>query len=278
MDGLTSDEVFTYIQPVDPAEAARPWVVLGATVQGTGHLLTALPCQDAFAFRVMSDDTLVVAVADGLGTAALAHTGAWLAVNGAVDWFATTLADAAPEESGEWRRWFWEGFGWVRSRLEADAQANQLPLRDYATTLLVAVIAGEWLAIGHIGDGAVVAQLADGEVVTVSPPQNGEYANQTLPLTLPMALETAQFEAWQVPVAALALFTDGLQYLAIHHRDHSPHVPFFMPLFRQLPGVTDAVAAARRLADFLASGRVCAHTDDDKTLVLVGRKLSQAPL
>ena len=63
-----------------------------------------------------------------------------------------------------------------------------------------------------------------------------------------------------------------MQHVSIRTADNAPHSPFFEPLFRQLPGVKDMYKASQNLAEFMASDPINAHTDDDKTLVLIGRK------
>jgi hypothetical protein len=85
-------------------------------------------------------------------------------------------------------------------------------------------------------------------------------------------INVAEFKACPVRVKALALMSDGMQPVSIHTADHTPHPPFFEPLFRQLPGVKDLHKASQNLAEFMASDQICAHTDDDKTLVLIGRQ------
>jgi hypothetical protein len=66
-------------------------------------------------------------------------------------------------------------------------------------------------------------------------------------------------------VQGVALFTDGLERLALHFATKTSYQPFFAPLFKF---ATDLNATEADLAGFLASERICSHTDDDKTLVL----------
>ena len=48
------------------------WRVIGASEQGTSHHQHDLPCQDAYAWQVIGDH-FMIAVADGLGSAARAE-------------------------------------------------------------------------------------------------------------------------------------------------------------------------------------------------------------
>jgi hypothetical protein len=269
---MTADQPEILLHPVDPDLGATKWIVLGASVQGTSHLKIDLPCQDAHAYRVLSDSVIIAAVADGLGSAIYSGVGSQLAVSSAIDYLAQELRKAVPEEESAWTQLVRDGFLAAASRLEAEAQKDQAALRDYSTTLIVAVLTSDWLATGQIGDGAVVASLQDGGLVLISLPQNEEYVNVTYPLTMPDMANIAEFKACEAKVNALALMSDGMQHVSIRTLDHTPHQPFFEPLFRQLPGVKEQHKASRNLAEFMASERVCAHTDDDKTLVLIGRQ------
>jgi hypothetical protein len=134
----------------------------------------------------------------------------------------------------------------------------------------VTVAASGWVAVGQIGDGAVVGRWPDGRLETLSLPQRGEYANETTPLTADAALENLRVTVWPRPIQALALFSDGLQALALDLASGAPHAPFFAPFLAALAEPLDPDAIGARLADFLDSPRVCARTDDDKTLLVAG--------
>ena len=90
-----------------------------------------------------------------------------------------------------------------------------------------------------------------------------------------------------VEVAARVTLADDLPLvesalrLALKLPGYEPHAPFFKPLFTFITGAEDETLATQQLAGFLASARVCARTDDDKTLVLAapaGRPDSVPPV
>jgi len=246
------------------------WQVIGASVQGTSHIRAGIPCQDAHGYRILGS-CVIAAVADGLGSAARPDEGANLVVETAVDMLIQALVSSLPLDSDSWAKIMHDVFGGARQALEQAALGNNLPLRDYGTTLVVAVVTEDWLAVGHIGDGAVVALLADNTLEMISHPQRGEYANETVPLTAPDALTLARFSIRRAPVKAVALLTDGLQNLALNLATGMPFAPFFAPFFDAISQTLDAAEASRQLAEFLNSERVCARTDDDKTMVVIGR-------
>lgn len=267
----------------DASSECKSWRVVGSSVQGTSHARRGQPCQDWQGYRCFAGDGLAVAVADGAGSARRSERGAQRAVEVALkaaDWATRALLANKPDiEPADWHdllRWV---FGRARRAVTLRAHAEHFPLRDYATTLTVAVAAGGWLAAAQIGDGAVVMQDSSGKMTTVTRLQKGEYANETRFLTERNVLK--RLDPWvdRCEVKALAAMSDGLVRLALRLPSGEPHPPFFHPLFHfistmDLSEPTSHQAldsqnrASQNLAAFLASERVCARTDDDKSLVL----------
>ncbi len=248
------------------------WIILGASVQGTQHIQESLPLQDAFEFRTAGDNTLLIGVADGLGSAPLSAIGAHLAVTASLNWLKAALWSGFPQSEQEWEDLIQETVINARTAIEELAQDQNIAIDDFATTLLLAIATPDILVTGQIGDGAVVAMQSTGPLLTISEPQNGEYINETFSITSKNAPLPLHVGINPMAVDCLALFTDGLQRLALHQQDNSPHEPFFKPLFDQMPGIEDPAKAVSNLANFLSSDRVNALTGDDKTLVLARRK------
>src|SRR3954468_16016063 len=61
------------------------WRALGASVAGAGHRARGIGCEDASSVEVLDDGTLLVAVADGAGSAPRASEGSTRAVAAAMD-------------------------------------------------------------------------------------------------------------------------------------------------------------------------------------------------
>lgn len=264
-----------YIQDIPKNMVDSPWNVVGVSVQGSGHIKSGLPCQDAHGYKIVEDKAVVVAVADGLGSAAQSHQGSKIAVDTAIEVIQRLLFHTIPSDKDSWEKIMREGFEKARLTLESSAKTANCAIREYGTTLIVVVITEEWIATGHIGDGAAVGLFDNDKMAVVCMPQNTEYANQTFPLTGSNALEIAYFQAAQKKIKAMSLFSDGLQHLSINNKSQKPYEPFFIPFFEPLATMLDARGGAEKLAEFLASKRVCDKTDDDKTLLLVGRKQTE---
>lgn len=245
------------------------WRVAGASVVGTSHLRAALPCQDA---HLVSDEdgVLLIAVADGAGSAPRSGEGARRAVSRSLAALKVATAPL-PLDEAAWQATMTLAFAEARHALETLAEAEEEPLSAFATTLTCVAVADGWLAVGQIGDGAAVAQDAGGTFFTTIPPHRGEYANETRFLTSPNGLAQPEVRVYQGAVQALAVTTDGLLKLALLLPDYAPHPPFFQPLLQWVAQADAGADAQEALATFLASERVSSRTHDDKTLVLATR-------
>ena len=240
-------------------------------MQGPSHQKMGLPGQDAQAYQVIAEDILVIALADGAGTAEHSEEGANLAVAQALGGMTKGLDSQQPRDEPALEKLVIDAFQQARQALLEVAWVSGNPPDSFATTLTCAVASGQWLAVGQIGDGAVVARVDNGELFTVTRPQRGEYANETYFLTMEDALDRLQVDAYATAVSALAVMSDGLTRLALKMPGHEPHLPFFQPLLDFTAGIEDECRASEQLAAFLTSERVCARADDDKALVLAVR-------
>ena len=246
------------------------WRVIGASVQGVSHVKSGQPCQDAHAYSVLPDGTLIAAVADGAGSAALAEVGAQLAAQTAVNCVRRELIEhALPDNDTAWRSLLFDALKAARQRLEDEASARGCALRDLAATLMVAVAMAELATVAHVGDGAAVLRNTSNELLLLAAPQVSEYVNETTFLVSADYSNAAQFCCWHGRAQALALFTDGLQRLALQMPWQRPHAPFFTPLL-QFAANAGADAEAQ-LAAFLRSPRIVERADDDLTLLLAAR-------
>ncbi|MES1243990.1 MAG: PP2C family serine/threonine-protein phosphatase [Acidobacteriota bacterium] len=235
------------------------WTVTAAKQAGTSHLRHGEGCADAFAVRT-GDGVLVLAVADGAGSARCGADGAEHAAGRA--------ANLALRET-DLRSVFQ---GTLDSLLE---KVGDRPSADFHTTLLVAILTENTLSVGNIGDGwAVVRSMrGHGALRAVAAPSRSEYANETFFLTSRNALDDAVYEV--VPAAgldAVALLTDGPAWFSIDLETRTPSAALFGKLFEfAADGSRPAPERDEELARFLASDMVVRKTDDDKTMVLAVR-------
>jgi len=248
------------------------WKYLNESVEGTSHQETGAPCQDASfvsPFFIDGDDPLILVCADGAGSAREAKTGATLACT-AVTRSVTQFFEAGNgvKEIAETTLRAWVSA--AQAALQAEADKLGMPIRELACTLLVAILGKEAAAFAQIGDGAMV--IGDGgKYRPVFWPQSGEYQNTTFFVTEEQSAQRVQVSVASHAVEELAMFTDGLQMLALNYGDKTAHGPFFAPLFKTLREAADRQDLIVPLRQFLASPAVNNRTDDDKTLVLATR-------
>jgi hypothetical protein len=138
---------------------------------------------------------------------------------------------------------------------------------NLATTLIVVVAGPGFVAAAQIGDGAVVVGGRDSNLLALTSPSTGEFLNETVFLTSPSALQRTQLNIRRMEPADLAIFSDGLQMLALKMPSAEPHPQFFTPLFDYV-STTAEEQVGHGIEEFLKSGRVAGRTDDDLTLVL----------
>jgi hypothetical protein len=220
------------------------------------------------------DETLVACVADGAGTAALGGDGSAIACD------AMIRCAAAYHESSR----SWESFGreealaWcetARQEIFACAEKSGCVVRDLATTLCMAIVSPASAAFFQIGDGAIIVK-SGGVYGVVFWPQAGEYAGSTNFLTSDAFRDHLEFQTAGSAVSDVALFTDGIERLALHFDSRLAHAPFFNPLFAAVRSCACTEQLTEDLRRFLQSDSMRSRSDDDKTLILASRVSSDA--
>lgn len=243
------------------------WTTLGESVTGTSHRARTVPCQDSFRFRTFgpTEEWLVVAVADGAGSASHADVGATIACDDFVQRVAASECDVLFTRNGMERL-----FADVRTALFAEAELLNLRPREVACTALLAVLGPTSAAFAQLGDGAIVTGQ-DQDYRVVFWPESAEYVNTTDFLTDDPFDDLLQFAIVTDPIVEVAVFTDGLQRLALDFTARTAHPAFFRPIFNQLWTGVDPESLVGPFRNFLDSDRVNERTDDDKTLVVAVR-------
>ena len=253
------------------ATPKQQWRVIAASVQGTSHLRTTTPCQDAYLSRRLPSGDLLLAVADGAGSTQHGGNGAQVAVSVALDTIQEALTKYRPTSRKAWHVLMHHAFKQAREQIDIEAAAAAHPTRDYAATLIVLIATAEQTICGLVGDCAAVVQWVDGDLASLCPPQQGEYANMTNFVIQKNLSSVLDIQISSAPIHAAALFSDGLTPLAMNLAQNQPYSPFFEPLFAFLNVADNSEIAVSQLATFLNSARVNARTDDDKTLILAQR-------
>jgi hypothetical protein len=180
-----------------------------AFVVGRSHLKTQTPCQDYVAAR-QSNDVTCIALADGAGSRARSDVGAQVAVTATLGFvcknFETLWQHMDKHNAKATQRLTnrcLDAFRRKSTKLGCD-------MSELACTLsFVAYSRGRYLA-GHLGDGIIASVDVEGQLQTLSAPENGEFANTTLFLTDPKAV--SKLRLYRGPIEAqtgFAIMSDG---------------------------------------------------------------------
>lgn len=250
-----------------------PWIVAGASARGVSHRKKGTACQDAFAWERLDCDWAVLAVADGAGSAELSDIGAKLAVHTAIagvrkQLIAARLVGSLTEDimREALRKCACEAREAV---IRAAEYVGRCP-RELASTLIVVIAGATVTAALHIGDGAVVIQTADGKIHALSKPDTDEFMGETTFLVGSDSIPRARIGIG--PAAdSIALFSDGIQLLALQYPSWEPFDTFFRQTFAFMNEHGKA-GAASEIEAFLSSEKLAARTDDDVTLLLAFRE------
>ncbi len=218
-----------------------------------------------------ANEALCAIVCDGAGSAEHGGEGASVICHTLTDALRRHFRQGAALPDNED---IWSWIDTARDRIGIAAEKRGKTPRAFAATLVMLVATRHAVLTAHVGDGAVVARLTDESWRTLSPPENGEYASMTYFVTddpAPRLRITRVTEGH----TGFAVFSDGIENLALDHRTDAPHAPFFKSMLDPLDkyekdGKSAKLSAA--LAGFLNSPRVCDKTDDDKTLLLISAR------
>jgi hypothetical protein len=257
------------------------WRVAYNSVAGTSHEKTELPCQDVGSCRIIADPSgrpILLAIAcDGAGSASRSLDGANLTVERFLEEFSEStnragLGQITREAVEDW-------LSRLRAEIKDLADAEDLSTRDFACTVLAAIIGEEQAAFFQIGDGAIVVsnRSEPDDYGWVFWPQHGEFANQTNFITQDDALDALVFELEDRCIDEVAIFTDGIERLVLDLTEQTAHAPFFRTLFgwlvkEDLNELNTKITTSPVIERYLGSKQVNDRTDDDKTLILATRR------
>lgn len=217
---------------------------------------------------------LIVALADGAGSAAYADLGATVTCDALIRSVLVRLNGSNVSEFT--RGVITDVLNEARRALTLESARRGIPLRELACTVLVAVVDRDAAAFAQLGDGAFVIARED-RFEPVVWPQEGEYANTTNFLTDEDFVDSVEIVFFKEPILEFAAFTDGLQRLALDYANRTGHAGFFRPLFQRLKSAATVEELLPPFRQFLDSPRINDRTDDDKTLVLATRLKPDEP-
>lgn len=256
---------------------------IAASATGDSHVGSGTECQDAFDYCYSADrEWLAVTVCDGAGSCK--HSG--IASSFVSDRFSRELikiaARLAKRQFGSWvTDEVLNAVLTIRRELREIAKSDDL--KDFHTTL-VAVLLGPASSLGgraglavHIGDGAIFGGdlghdretstcYLDEKFYIFSPPENGEYANETYFVTETQWIKRIRVTPLQ-KTDWIALATDGGCSVALTN-NQTPRTPFLPDLITKIVSA-DHDEYHEILGSMLNDPSIRSLTDDDKTIVIL---------
>jgi hypothetical protein len=255
------------------------WKYVYTSAQGTYHSKTGTPCQDACGCRVIytveGEPVLTAVASDGAGSANYSQIGSKLACSillkevkrfiesgNTVKDFTRTIAENILTK--------------FQNKVLKCAESMGIKKSDFACTLLCTIVGERGAAFFQIGDGAmVISKCQETNCYSwVFWPGNDEYENITHFAVDPeSSFINMEYIFIEDTIDEVAIFTDGIQRLALHYQSRTAYTPFFKPIFAYIRSSPYGCLyrLQNSLTSFLHSKKINDRTDDDKTLIIASR-------
>ena len=256
------------------------------SLQGASHIAKDnIPCQDYSDIRWLEGaQILIAAIADGVGSCALSHWGAYFAVTAAMDSIDKNITKEAGGKKYELsditriQEILIDAFHAAQDTVEQKADEAQQAVFNLQSTLTVAIYDGIHVYCCHCGDDGVVIQEQGGIVRMVTRRLKGEEASSVYPLQSGPG-------KWQItgaknPVAGFVMATDGVldafvpvfqDYYRVNYNE-GIYYPFMKQAIYGMADMNDDSSVKKTLdyyKDFFNSSEYRRQVTDDLTLVSV---------
>lgn len=254
------------------------WRTAYASVIGSSHQKNGTCCQDAGHCRIVKtidgSDVLLAVASDGAGSAIRSEIGAQLTVESFLMQF-EEVVKKNPLSTID-RPYVLNWLQNLKDIIFEKAEQESFSPKEYACTILAAIVGHDSAIFFQIGDGAIaISELGSVDYGHMFWPQHGEFANQTNFLIQKNIEEILEFAFVQQTFESISIFTDGIERLVLDFADQAVYSPALRPIFNWLercePSSDESPSAA--LIAYLNSDFINSRTDDDKTLVMATRAL-----
>lgn len=182
------------------------WKTLNYEVVGKSHIKAKKVCQDK-TFTYKENGAIVSALADGAGSYEYSDIGAIIACKSISKYIGDNFDELISISNAN--EAITKIVNHVVADLEKKADEMQCDKDKLSSTLLCVAIKNDDVIVFHVGDG-LIAGLKNGELKTLTMPDNGEFANATYFITSPRAYEKARLlKGKTTGFQGFALMSDG---------------------------------------------------------------------
>ena len=182
------------------------WKTLNYEVVGKSHIKAKKVCQDK-TFTYKENNTVVSALADGAGSYEYSDVGAIIACKSICKYLGDNFDELINISNAN--EVITKIVNHVLTDIEAKAEEMHCGKEQLSSTLLCVAIKNEDVMVFHVGDG-LIAGLKNGELKTLTMPDNGEFANATYFITSSRAYEKARLlKGKTTGFEGFALMSDG---------------------------------------------------------------------
>lgn len=168
----------------------------------------------------------------------------------------------------------WSWIDSARDIISDCADKRKIARREFSATLVALIVTPDDVITLHIGDGSIVGRKTDGQWISLSWPETGEYASTTYFL-IDDPSPKLKISRYKNEFSAFSLFSDGIESLALDFKQKSPHPPFFSNLLKSVDNAATSgylKNLSSALGEFLNSEKINERTDDDKSLIIISTK------
>lgn len=240
------------------------WRTIHKEITGSSHVKHGLPCQDKTSV-LQTGGVCVISLADGAGSASHSDAGAALTVQYTSKYLAAHFDELYGESSAAVvKTEFLQG---LQADLAKCAEEMRVEVHALASTLLAVAVKDERFLAFHVGDG-VIGGCRNGEMVVLSHPQNGEFANETAFITSKNAIRDLRvYKGALEQISAFILMSDGTAHSFYNTRDYPKQLH---PLLGRMPEYLAFLNMSSADREFGAALEQFAQaTDDDCSFALM---------
>lgn len=241
----------------------------GVTVQGTHHIKINTPCQDAHNIGKISNNIVVAAVADGLGSEKNSDIASKIAADTSVNY---CLSNISKNDSGEAiLDVIRSSFDMALKSIKDEATKEGNDFYQYGTTLTLAVMVNNSLYYGHAGDSGIIVLKLNGLYKKVTEQHRDDDG-----FVYPFTYNKEKWEFGTVEdTASVLLATDGMleTFFPIYLQDetvdiHVALARFFMDINSLHIDEAGEEATKERIQKFIHN-IPDSQVNDDKTIVVL---------